>query len=77
MEVFSPWECHHFYSNLGENTGVRMSESNHALVFTRTYLTSFSLLFFYDSYSVKNMREGNSELQGRGEGVVICSLSGL
>lgn len=38
---------------------------------------SFSLLLFYESYSVKNKREGNSEFQERGKGVVIWFSSGL
>lgn len=42
MEIFSPWECHHFQSKVGENTGEHMSDSNHALVAARMHLACFS-----------------------------------
>lgn len=65
MEVFSPWDCHHFYSKLGENTGEHMSESNHALVVTRMHLACLSHYLYY--YSMNHI-----QLKIKGRGIVSC-----
>jgi len=69
MEIFSPWECHHFYRKLEENTGELTSESNHALIVTRMHFACLSHYCYY--YSMNHI-----QLKIRERGIVSCKKEG-